>query len=661
LKPVDAPLSNQYLVHPTLELRQTDYPSTQPERLAKKWREQGWSAVRHGTLVRVFHGADAPLPVDRAEASEQLPITNSEATVKALNGTLSRALVKAGYRCRGDRKFTLLQSQDGRLHPSGLKGVQVHYFRTWTWDFEFQGDTCWLTPKPTWTKVTDMPAARFAAVFKDRHPERRWTIVDIQNGQFWTKQALADYSDAEWGQSIFTRVIYAPRTEAQNVPPDIQALHNAVQAESAFAGMADVRQPRHLDAQSWQPIGGAHLRIRKTAIAERKQVNKLSVHRRPLQPVTLKFVLPRPPEATSRALTYRFGTPTQIKAAGFDLPVTTVPYLWNVRWTLRSKTKNGPAAELTWSASPLHYDPETGNLDAPHKLQEATEQAREEGRTLVTLTVLPEKGLSREALATLLSTVRPFNHVLFTQDAYAAAGQVEKSDVTRAKVARLALKILRAGGGLPYELSPLPGTGVGTYYLGLDVGSAHRGGWSNVAMVLVNRYGHVVAKRVERFEQNNERIPADLLTQILPAWLKELSEIQTYDRVHRRGAIRLRHLIVHRDGRFLDTEAAELQDALADLEQLDLIEVKKNSGLHVQAELQEPATCQLSARTAVIFNHSALNRQTKPIEVHAISETDILQAAAQVYWLSEMRTDELYQPGRLPLTTFLADRLATTT
>lgn len=578
---------------------------------------------------------------------------DEEVVRKALNGALGRALVRDGYRRRERLKYTSFRLEAATLYPSGLKGVKVYRCRTWTWDVDFQGADCWLTPKPTWTKVTEMPAVTFARWFRHREVERRWTVVNVKTGKTWTSQTLVDHEDAEWADDPYARVVYGPRTGEAESSPRVQEIHEAVRAESAFADIADVGHLRELEALHWHRVSGQRLMIRKSLISERKEVIQRGVHQKPLSPVTLAFVIPAQDASARDTLLYRFADTGAVESAGLNAPATNVPYIWNTKWKLRREAK------LTWLSTPFTYVPATGRLVSPERLRHVARQVEESGRTLVTVTVLPHEGMSREANAVLFAGVRPFNHVVVDKEAGVPKDRTETAQACWSAATRIALKILRAGGGLPYKLVPEKGSTSGTYYLGLDVGSAHKGGWSNVAMVLVDWEGRVVAKRVQRCEENNERIPSDLLMRTLPQWLDELSE-RDYDRFSRIGAPRIQHLVVHRDGRFMDHEAEELREALSHLRRLDLIEVKKNSALRVQVDSEGPMICRLGGRTAVVFNDSALGGRTKPIEVQAMTDTDVLEAAEQVFWLSEMRTDELYRPGRLPLTTFLADRMATT-
>lgn len=637
---------------PRLELRQTDYPSERPHQCAAQWRDEGWSAVEHDGRVRVFHGPEVPLPLDQAATSEVLPLEKSEATLKALNGTLRRGLVEAGYKQRGNDRYTRFLLERHQRFQSG-KGLYLYRCRTWTWTFDFQDGKCWLIPKPSWTKVTEMSAAIFAARFGESYPDRHWTIVDIQSGRSWTHQILADYEEAEWS-SEETRVIYGPMVEADAAPLGVEEIQSALEEVSIFAKIADTKRPRTLDVTLYRAIGERRLMVRRKKINERKEIIQEGIHRKPLYPVKLVFVLPKDDIEAREALKWRFDEGS-VGTSNQRLPDATVPSVWNIKWRLK-RSKGGKP--LTWWKKPVSYDPSTGELSHPRSLSEIACRIEQADQIImVTVVLLPKRPMTREARAALRESVKDYGAVL-ARRVYVTDGKAENPRRTWSVVTSLALKILRAAGGLPYELEPLPGTTAGTYYLGLDVGSAHTENRSNVAMVLVDWKGNVVAKRVERLGKNSERIPRRLLTEILPHWLKELSETGDYDRRRRLGAIQLEHLIVHRDGRFVDREAEELQSAFGELSRLDLIEVKKDSDLRVQVS-EGPSGAHIflsDHRTATVFNGS-----TSPVEVHAVSDTDVLQAAEQVYWLSEMRTDQLYDSGRLPITTFLADRIADTT
>ncbi|QFP75016.1 hypothetical protein [Deinococcus sp. AJ005] len=574
-------------------------------------------------------------------------------TLKALNGTLRRALFVAGYTQRGADKYTMFASHDGRTHPSGVKWVKLYHHRTWTWTFEFQGDDCWFVPRPTWTKVTEQPAERAAVFLGSRFKDDVWTVVDPYTGEMWTNLTAQAIREADSLSAPRFRIIYRSRTNSDERLPTITEIHKAVQGEPVFAQIADLTQPRQLSDAEALEVDSPRLVIGDTEIAHRKDTIQQGVHRKPDRPVRLVAVLPADDSDARTALVYRFGPATAIKKLSGPFPIIWVSGVWDTKWGLKE------SAPLCWVKKPMTYDPGTGELSHPDRLTHEAALAFQEGQTLVTVTVLPRQPLSHGAMTSLRAAVQPFNHVLVVGEAYFLdeKGQEEKKRCWGV-VTRLALKVLRAAGGLPYTLKPLPGTTSGTYYLGLDLSNHHRENRSVLAMVLVNWSGDVIGKRVVPLEENNERIPTHLLTEVLPAWMKELSEIREHGPLPQVDALHPTRLIVHRDGQFMAGEAEELKEAFAHLQQLDLVAVSKSSSLRVQLPSAEPRVLPLSEGRAAIFSAAALEGLTKPLEIRVIGDTDLLQAAVQVLWLSKMRTDELYLPGRLPLTTFLADKIA---
>jgi len=645
-------LTNQYPVPSSLELRRSDYFSDAPHVLAATWQAEGWMAMENRGLVRAYHGPEAPGPIEDLVASHRLPLQEGRDTLMALNGTLRRGLSKAGYHLRDQNKYTMFAAHDGRTYPSGVKWVQLFRHRTWTWTFEFHEEECWFVPRPTWTKVTELPATEAAAHLGKRFEHAVWTVVNVRTGETWTQLTAQEIQERPWLPSFDFRILYRSRIESDAGPLTVAGIHQAVETEIAFTQIADVTRPRRLQGKAGQVVPTPELTIRKTQITQRKETIQRGLHKKPFRPVKLLVVMPAGDQEARRTLIYRFEEPTRIGEERRLVPAASVIHIWNRKWQLKNHSP------ISWIKTPVAYDPATGQVMQPEKLAEAAARAVQEDCTLVTVAVLSGRQLSSEAWTTLRAAVRPFNHVFMTQEAYLPKEEPETESRCWSKVTQLALKILRAAGGVPYELKPLPGTTSGTYYLGLDVSSFHHRNRSAVAMVLVSWLGHVVDKRVIPLEENNERIPTYVLTEILPAWLNELSGPREYDRVRRLGTIRPSHLIVHRDGQFMDDEARELQEAFTHLPRLDLVAVKKSPTLRIQSSSKEPRVVPLGERTAGVFSTAALEGRVKPLEVHVVGDTDLVRAAVQVLWLSEMRTDNLYLPGRLPLTTFLADRIA---
>lgn len=650
-------ISNQYRVHPTIELRQTDYSSTAPFELAAQWRKGGWAASEHEGRVRVFHGPESPLPLEEAVASQLLPLSESDATLKALNGLLKRALVSAGYVAREDGKLTLFRAVQGESVGSPkYRSPKLYLHRTWTWEFQFQGDQCWLIPKPSLTKITELPAALFAQRFGHLEPTRTWSIIDPATGNLWTHQFLSDHAGAEWGTVPTARILYQPKTVADPSSTSVDEVHAAVQGEPVFQTLADTQHPRTIEPEFFHPIQEKRLLVRKTLIQERSQINhnRTGIHRKPLKPVQLQFVVPADDSTAVDYLTLRFAGENVLKARGLPRPEINVPGLWHSKWSLKAQ------APLSWFSTKHSYDPQTGELLHPSSLEQSSDEARQSEGIQVTVAVLPDQRMSRKAFQQLRQELRPYNHVFIKPLSAPERLTTETPQQCWGDVSRIALKILRASGGLPFELAPVPGISSGRHYLGLDVGRNLKEGWSQVALVLVDWRGHVVAKRVEKFEGDTERIPTRVLTETLPEWFAELREVNVHDPVRRAGPLRMTQLVVHRDGRFVGEELEELVGALGSSYRLDLIEIKKDSPLRITTEVHEPHLYQVSPSTALIFNVSATQGKTRPLEIKVHGQTDLLEAARQVYWLSEMRTDELYRPGRLPITTFLADRIANT-
>lgn len=645
-------LTNQYPVLSSLELRRSDYLSTEPQLLAARWQEKGWMAMEHRGHVRVYHGAQAPGLEKDIAASRLLPLQESGDTLMALNGTLRRALTVAGYTYRGPNKHTIFTSHDGRNYPSGVKYVQLYRHRTWTWAFEFQGDTCWFVPRPTWTKVTALPAAMAAPYLERRFQNAVWTVVDVRTGEAWPRLTTQEIRSRIWASPSDIRILYRPSAGSDDGQPSVADIHRAVEDEVVLTQVADVTRPRQLPQEPGYAVPPPQLVIRKTHITERKETIKRGVHRKPLRPVILLSVLPKGDQEARLTLIYRFGPSGLIKTLGMPIPITCVSQIWDTKWKLKT------SAPRSMIKTPVAYDPVTGCLSHPHRLEEAAARAAQENCTLVTVIVRPRMPLTRDAWTTLHTAVRPFNPVSLESTASSTGEEQESEKKCWGTVTQIALKVLRAAGGVPYELRPLPETTSGTYYLGLDVSTRHRENRSVVGMVLVNWRGHVVDTRLVHLDENNERIPTAVLTELLPAWLAELSADREYDRVRRLGAVRPIHLVVHRDGQFMADEAEELQSALSHIPRLDLVAVKKSPTLRVQAISTEPQVVPLSERTAVILSTAALEGRVKPLEIRVLGTTSLMQAAIEVLWLSEMRTDQLYLPGRLPLTTFLADRLA---
>lgn len=88
-----------------------------------------------------------------------------------------------------------------------------------------------------------------------------------------------------------------------------------------------------------------------------------------------------------------------------------------------------------------------------------------------------------------------------------------------------------------------------------------------------------------------------------------------------------------------------------------LVAVKKDALSRFSQGTPEGTSLNLDARSALL-----LTGGTRPLEIELLSADGLTldQAVAQVFWLSKVFCGGLFQFGRLPITTALADRLAST-
>jgi len=624
------PHTNQYLLRADLALFQSDFPDEAPHRTAAVWHDDGWGAAEHQGMVRVFHGLNAPRPLD--EAMRSVPVVRQDRHWgRTVSAVISQALVRRGYIPRRDGGYMhpLREAVEG--YPP-VKGLKLGRHRTWHWDIEEDGEVSWLVPHLTWTKLTLQPALALAAQLSHRFPERRWTLFHRRTGELHTHQHLQDPVTLERCEDLGLAVLIPPRAEDRDWGTYLQMLQDRLQDEPAFAQVADVSALREV-----VPGGTTegHLVIKKTRIEDRRQVLKRPVHRRPDRPLQVITVLPEDPSRDLlNALTVQLRNVNEVSRRALPIPQLRLEHLWTTVWKLQPYALHHKA---------LYYQRKSGQIQTPDVLLRAVQSALRSGRRPVVLAVTDD--MDRKMVqAQLLEGASGTPHILVKAGTLIEHGP--KTFPYRSCITSLALQLLHAAGGVPWALQSLPGVQTGTLFLGLDLSHDHQRSRSVLAAVLVRPSGEVLTSHTFEFDRNDERIPSIWWTCELPAWLE--------------GTVgrSLPHVIVHRDGRFLEGEIDDVQVGLAHVGRLELVAVKKDSGMRVDGSATAEILLMGPSRALVTPSPGMAKRTGKPLELECHSGGDVVVLARQVALLAHMRFDDIYGTVRLPITTHLAHRLA---
>jgi hypothetical protein len=215
-------------------------------------------------------------------------------------------------------------------------------------------------------------------------------------------------------------------------------------------------------------------------------------------------------------------------------------------------------------------------------------------------------------------------------------------DTLGQKYARLnvAAEIARKAGAELWRLRDLPGASKGTVFLGLDSGSDHqRRNQQLVATAFADDGSELTQPKKFQIQGLSERIPSEVLVEGIPRWLARSNS----------GA---RHLIIHRDGRFLEGETDDLEFAFQALS-LALVNVKKRSLFRTSPMPPGAKAFRLCGSRAIVVTNDQAERGScpDPLEIELIRGDGLSMddVVSQIFWLARVDCG-LFHAKRLPVT-----------
>lgn len=291
-------------------------------------------------------------------------------------------------------------------------------------------------------------------------------------------------------------------------------------------------------------------------------------------------------------------------------------------WTSSVKYRRGFGLESFDIVERLihRYDAASGTLFAPEQLAKVRDDAKAVGRGLIVL-VLVDDGMPKHLHDNLMKQFRGMRAV-----------PLKPSSLTKQKGypawVNLTLRLAQKAGAIPWDLVDVPGVDASTVFVGVDLGHDHKRNVSHVAFTLIDYRGRPVDWSVCRCSRNNERIPTDLLAVELRRFL------------YHQDGLAPSQVIVHRDGRYLPGEAADLLDGLDGIPRITLVAVKKDANTRLGPEVVEGSYWRLDPVHALVVTNTQAKGSSMPvpleIELEEAGDQLLDHAVAQVFWLSRV-------------------------
>jgi hypothetical protein len=155
-------------------------------------------------------------------------------------------------------------------------------------------------------------------------------------------------------------------------------------------------------------------------------------------------------------------------------------------------------------------------------------------------------------------------------------------------------------------------------------------------------------------QDNNERIPEVLLRGGIPRFIKN-------------SKVTLSRVVVHRDGVFSEDEKTALIAGIKQipgLQYVTLVSIKKDTKTRFDSSAVEGNYWVTRPNQAVLLTNTQAEGRSMPspleVELSSTDDLDLEQVVNQVYWLSRVYTGSVFHAKRLPVTTQLANNIATT-
>lgn len=248
-------------------------------------------------------------------------------------------------------------------------------------------------------------------------------------------------------------------------------------------------------------------------------------------------------------------------------------------------------------------------------------------------------------------------------------GEIENSNQSRAKMSNFTCKCLEKLGGIVTSISDTSLDEAG-YFIGIDLGHTTYSGekYSNLAMAMFDNRGIIIGKTIV------EKLPRkeNLIEEYCTIALKQLSE----NFKKNKGLKTPKHIVFHRDGKLHNNDINILKTSVdkvwVDIS-IDVVEIIKSGYPLMLLKLEKnmisnpaPGNSFQDANKKygiLVTNAQADERDItiSPLIIkHKFGNIPFNKIVDQVYWLTKVYTNNLFNSTRLPATTLLANNIVGT-
>lgn len=660
---------NHFPLNPALAVFKTTYRHRNPRGFLGFVRSQGLTAERVGEEVCVYHGL--PHPAFRgatAQGHTRLAPGDTDYDRGVLS-LIGAALLKAGY--------VLTERERAAVHPTQQRvplhtprklpaEIAVNAHLRWEWELERHSGKSWLVLRPgrmflsalswhdldlrAWAQELPQSVQQLHALCLRSGRRERLRRM----GNTWAFQREDREQEGRWHLSFSTKALSDLNLSgdahhaASLSMPDVQRLVNLPGLWQPFVTSLEVLEV------PGKVIEGKRLRFGRGTGRDVTDVHKRGILHPPPQPVRLAVVPPRQADEEADEQLRRellahllprekvLAHPEASQGLKKHLNRRETDDTFYTLWSAGDYCKLG--LEPFDLVRDLHrYDPGTGRLLAPEKLHGAAAAAREAGRQLIGLVILPDTigRAERDTLSDELAKLGVKKLLHIRRD------MLNRPRPEYLAWVNVAVKLAQRAGAVPWDLEKLPGVCEQTFFVGVDLGHDHREKQSVPAFSLHEFRGRPVDCLTLPRRAGNERLSLAELNQGLRKLLKGKRPAQ---------------VIVHRDGKYLEGEVDDFIIALNDLgvPRVSLLAVKK-SNLSMVAGAKEGTVLPLDERRCLLVTNTqaAVARPTE-LEVMHSDHLTFAELTEQVFWLTRVFMNNAQHAGSDPATVEWANGIART-
>lgn len=243
--------------------------------------------------------------------------------------------------------------------------------------------------------------------------------------------------------------------------------------------------------------------------------------------------------------------------------------------------------------------------------------------------------------------------------------QIYLGKTDRYKLSNFSVKCLEKLGGL---LSIINDTEENehTYFVGIDLGHSrdNKEPYSNLGLVFFDNKGQFIHSYVNKKIKRNEAISSEILWACFASFRKY---------IERSNKPYPEKIVIHRDGKLHKEDISSIIKQSKKQLNIDYIEVVEiiKQGYPVYAGFDQGAYVNLESGDCFIHNNYAIlitniqadekNALVNPIIIkHRFGNDSMAKIVNQVYWLTKIYTNNLYNSTRLPATTLKANNIVGT-